>query len=421
VHQVLIPQLIAQEGMHAHDLDYDIRKRKLEPALLNVAERLKIGLSDQIRQLKAFGKYEKQQASEVYTLPGAWPCPISEDEERMLYNPQLTATEFERVLEPYIDGDHLYTRETEYYLTCSVLAPVQDALDRAGLSRKAIDLCLLVGGSSLIPQVEEAVKTFLPSVTLLTYSSYEDTRLTVARGAAYHALAREMLGTSLVQPTVYDVLALKTQSGLFTLIPGGMRLPFPAEEPFVEIRGLAIPESRIMGTLPLQVTLVAGSEGRAVFNAIWQIPGPVNRGDRLIVRVHMDENQHLKLELVLADRPDDPFTCTVENPLTHVVRPERVFEEIYETEEKLRTGQISGEEVPDALVELARKYHEVAQIDRSIDYLNRALRIRGGPDSNTLNLLGMRLIGQFHRIPHLCLIWRFHCITEGNMLKPSNG
>ncbi len=390
VHEVLIPQLIAQEGWSVHDLDYDIRKRKLEPALLSVAERLKIGLCEQIRRLKAFGKYTEEEKSHVVQiLSGTWPCPIPEHPDLKLHNPQLTATAFERVLEPYIDTDHLYTRETEYFLTCSVMAPIQDALDRAGLTPEDIDLLLLVGGSSLIPQVEETVEAFFSDAEMLAYEEPEEVRLTVARGAAYHALALEMLGRSLIQPVAYDTLALKTHSGYFPLIPAGTPLPFPASGDFAEISGLAIPENCIAGELPLRVTLVAGAEERPLLHTLWHIPGPVQKGEPLTVRVRMDENQHLQLELSLTEHPDKQFASEIAHPLTHIVRPENLYEEIYETEEDLRTGKIARAHVPTTLVKLARKYEQLGQVDKAIDYLKKALRLQGRPDATMLNLLGI--------------------------------
>ena len=108
-----------------------------------------------------------------------------------LQSPRLTAEQFEMLLEPFLDRDLLYARQTDYRMTCSIFAPLQDALDRSGLDRSDVDYCLLVGGSSLIPQVAAAAAGFFPSARVLTHGDADSVQTAVARGAAYHALVHQ--------------------------------------------------------------------------------------------------------------------------------------------------------------------------------------------------------------------------------------
>ncbi len=57
VHEVLIPQLAAKERIEERELGYEIKKHHLEPALLSVAEKLKVGLCREISRLEQFGRY----------------------------------------------------------------------------------------------------------------------------------------------------------------------------------------------------------------------------------------------------------------------------------------------------------------------------------------------------------------------------
>lgn len=391
VHEVLIPQLAEQNGLDIKALDFDKRKRHLEPALLGVAEALKIGLCMEITRLMSFGRYAGANKEEIAkTHPGAWPCPCPEYPSLILHSPRLTAARFEEVLKPFLDTDFLYARETEYCLTCSIFAPLQDALERAGLSAKDVDLCLMVGGSSLIPQVQEAMHSFLRNARLLTYGDRVATQVAVARGAAYHAFALALFGQGLVQPVAHDAVSLRIASGLLEIIPKGAGLPFPGPNQFAEHSELVVPQQAETGTVPLRVELVAGGEARPVFTAKWEIPAPVNRGDPLRLRVQMDANQCLHLELNLRDQPDaEPFACTVENPLTLVVNPHAIRERIEEIEEGLRTGKVAPEKIPDTLWDLADDYAELGQLDKAIDYLQQALRRKGRPDASLLNALGI--------------------------------
>lgn len=392
VHEELIPQLAAQNGIDLASLDYDQRKRHLEPALLSVAEALKVGLCIEISRLKSFGRYsDADKPAIAKTHPGAWPCPCPGHPTLTLRSPRLTAARFEELLKPFLDTDLLYARETEYYLTCSVFAPLQDALERGGLRREDVHLCLMVGGSSLIPQVVEAVQAFLPHARLLTYEDRESTQVAVARGAAYHALALTLFGRGLVQPVSHDAISLRVASGLLELIPKGAMLPFPGRDQFAEYFELVVPQTTLVGSVPLRVEVVAGREARPVFVARWDIAGPVNRGEPLRLKVRMDANQRLHLELTLRDKPDvEPFACMVENPLTQIVSPHVVRQRIDEVEENLRTGKVAAEDIPKTLHQLADDYAELGQLDKAIDYLHQALRLMNRPDANLLNALGIR-------------------------------
>lgn len=392
VHDILIPQLIEQNQLDPHSIDFDARKRHLEPALLGVAEALKVGLCIETSRLRSFGRYSNADKTAIIkTHPGAWPCPIPEQPSLLLRSPQLTALQFEELLIPFLDTDLLYARETEYHLTCSIFAPVQDALDRAGLRPADIHLCLLVGGSSLIPQVEDAVRAFFPSGRTLTYEDRDSTQVAVARGAALHALALAMFGRGMIQPVTNDAISIRAKGGLVALIPRGSALPFPRSDHFLENFDLSVPETVISGNLRMRVELVSGDDASAVFGAIWEIPGPVNRGESLRLGIKMDGNQCLHLEMKLRDSPDaEPFVCVVENPLTNVVNPHATRQRIEEVEEDLRTGKIDRASIPKTLASLASDYAELNQPDKAIDYIHQALRIKKHPDATLLNALGIR-------------------------------
>ncbi len=390
VHQVLIPRLVKQARLADTDLSYEDRKLHIEPALLSVAESLKVGLCIEIGRLQGFGKYQgADKTAVVKTQPGIYPCPCP-GRDLKLESPHLTAAQFETVLEPFLDTELLYAKETEYQLTCSIFAPLQDALERAGLSPSEVNLCLLVGGSSLIPQVKTAVAQYFRAAKVLTYEDRESNQVAVARGAAYHALALALFNRSLIQPVAPDAIAIRTASGPLTIVPRGAQLPFPGPDRFGENLSLAVPKTAIVGSVTLRVEIVAGAEARPIFIGQWEIQGPVKAGEPLRLQFHYDGNQVLHLELTLRDQPDArPFTCTIENPLTNVVNPHPIRQRIDETEEDLRTGKIPGRRVPEVLVSLADDYYELGQTDKSIFYLQRALQQKGRPDADILNQLGI--------------------------------
>ncbi|MGE3843382.1 MAG: Hsp70 family protein, partial [Vicinamibacterales bacterium] len=391
VHEVLIPQFAERNGIPPLSLSFEQKKNALEPALLGVAEALKIGLCRELVRQKAFAQEGTPTPPLVKRQPGAHPCRIG-DRDLVLQSPSLSLEQFEKILEPFLDTDLLYARESEYRLTASVFGPVQDALDRSNLAPDAVDLCLLVGGSTLIPQVQEAVASYLPNAKVLTPPDAEAVQTGVARGAAYHALARTLFGSGAFEVVTPNRLAIRTSAGSREIVPSGARLPFPGVGSPAHVIELAAPATSILEPVQLRVEIVIGEQGheQTVFASLWQIPAPVNQGDRLALTCRLDENQVLQFSLSLADSPEAaPFEGRVENPLANVVNPSVTRTRISEVEEDLRTGKIAGPEAPDTIVQLARDYAEIQQTEKAIFYLKQVLRIRNRPDSYVLGLMGV--------------------------------
>jgi len=391
VHEILVRQVIEQNGLNEFDLSFEDKKYFVEPALLSVAEALKIGLCSEIRRLESFGKYaQADKGSIVKIQPGLHRFRTS-TRDLTLQSPRLTAAEFERILDPFLDTDLLYPLEGEYRVSCSIFAPIADALERAALKADDVSVCLLVGGSSLIPQVASAVRGHFSSAKVFTYRDPVEVQTAVARGAAYHALMLQAFGRGLFQPVAHDAIAIRTSSGLVPLIARGT--PLPAREGGGVSRcELAVPETTLFEPCRLRVEIVAGEgeKERCLFSGIWDIPGPVNKGDPLVLKCDLDENQVLSLELRLAENADaGPFRLTIENPLSHVSNALRMRLRLDEREEALRNHQVPDDMVPDALVELADGYRELGHREKALEYLRRALRLRRQPDADILMKMGI--------------------------------
>lgn len=401
LHEELISQLIEQNGLEPSSLGFNDKKRVIEPSFIGIAEALKIGLCREIARLVKFGKYasaDKEQL--VKTQPGAYTCRLPDGRVLHLQNPKLSAARFGEILTPFLDTDLLYARETEYRTTCSLFAPIQDAIERSDLQGEDIDYCLLVGGSCLIPQVEEALRNYFSNGRLLTYPDYDSIQTAVARGAAYHALSLALYSRPVVQPICHDAIALLTSAGPVELIPQGVGLPFPADGGYAAITDLRVPESSLLRPVPLRLEVVAGKEHRPVQWQIWEIPAPVNQGDKLCLEYRYDENQCLDLRMSLAaDSESGNFSFTIENPLANVVNPQKTRLKIDELEENIRTGKIAADQQAAAFVELAENYAELRQHEKALEYLSGVLRARNRPDAEILNKMAIYCgeIGDYDR------------------------
>jgi tetratricopeptide (TPR) repeat protein len=312
--------------------------------------------------------------------------------------PQLTAPDFEKLLLPFLDEDLLYARETDYRMVCSVFAPLQDALDRGRLDRSAIDYCLMLGGSSRIPQVTDAVKKFFRSAAMLTYEDSAALQTAIARGAAFHGLTLELFGHGLVQPVCYDRICLRTETGTVELVPRGAGLPFPGGKEYKHLHDIAVPKTSLTDDLELKVEIVAGDEKRCLYRSVWTIPAPVNKGDPLCIRYRYDESQMLDLCLML-EESEEFFNDCIENPLTHVVNPHKAMIRALEIEEELLCPDLAGGDAANLMYELGEQYTELGHKEKAISVLKKALTAKGGPDDLILNQLGTccRDIGDFAR------------------------
>lgn len=392
LYDVLLPQLLQQNPIPGFSPGFTEKKKIIEPALLGIAEALKIGLSTQIRRLRSFGKYEAADKTQVVKIvSGQHPCKVG-DHRLVLQSPSLSAAQFEALLEPFLDRDSLTAVDTEYRMTASIFAPLDDALNRAELTRGDIDFCLLVGGSTLIPQVEDAIKDYFIRAKLLTYEGSDAAQTAVARGAAYHALSLALFGVGLIQPVCQDDISIRTTSGLVTLVRKGTRLPYPGSADFERVTNIAVPESVLVGSCDVKVELLAshGGVSRSLLDACWAVPGPVNEGTPLLLEFRYDQNQVFDLKLSVPGT-DATFDARIESPLTNIVNPQVERLKIAETEENLRLGKIERHLVPDTFAELAGAYGKIGQREKAIDYLRQAIRQRGRPDSWLLD----RLAGEY--------------------------
>lgn len=399
VHKVLVPQLVKQNSAESNDLSFEDRKIKIEPALLSVAEALKVQLCDEIRRLQRTKQYESRDKKTIArSQPGAHlRFELSESGELSLANYTLNAAEFETLLDPFLDPDQMQAEETEYQLTCSIFAPIQDALDRAGIYEDEVDYCLLVGGSALIPQMQSAIEQFMPTAKILMHRNHEDTQVAIARGAAYNALSMALCHRPLIRPVAPDDISIRTSRYPVRLVPRGSGLPFPADG-WEEVTSLAVPRhagNNIADPTEMRVEIISGDgdNTEVVYSQIWEIPPMVDAGASLRLQFRLDENKALHLNLSLADgaTPFGPssFSSVIQNPLSNVVNPNATRDKIDRMEEELRSMQANSESIPaESLVELAKKYSSLGQTDKAIAYQESAIKVEGR-NATMLNQLGI--------------------------------
>ena len=386
--EVLIPQLVEQNGLQPHELDYRAKSDYVIPALLGCAESLKVGLCLEIARLKKFGRLDEERAKLFHKNPGVYPCTLRDGTALRLQSPTLSVVELDKVLEPFLDRDLLYPRETDYLMTCSVFAPLQDALARANLEPGDVDFCLLVGGSGRIPQIAGAVDDFFFAARILCFDDSERTQTAVAHGAAWQALSLAVHGKGLVRPITGDSISIQTASGPVELIGDGAELPYPAGGDWAESDRLVVPETSLSDDVHLRVEL-RGTDDRVLMCGVWTIRPAVAKGDPLRLRYRMDVNQvlHLRLARGGEDDPREEFQLTVENPLTSVVNPNAKRDEILDLEERMRAGALPKAAQRETVERIAELEADLGRYERALSLLGNLNRM--APDVVILNRMGM--------------------------------
>ena len=377
---VLVPQLIDQNALDAHALSYRDKAERVFPALLGVAEALKVGLSNEVARLIKFGRYEAERPSLVQKNPGHYACTLMDGRALTLRAPTLSALQFDALLQPFLDRTLLYPRETEYRLTCSIFAPLQDALERAGaLTPEEIDYCLLVGGSSCLPQVGDALKRFFPNASLLQADNTAAAQTAVAEGAAWQALSLALYGEGIFHVVASDSIGIKTMRGKAELISTGTPLPFPPAPGDWE----ANDELTVPADGPVDIRVELRNAGDAlIYRESFSLPSTYRKGDPLHVQYRMDGNQVFHLSLAPRDAPEDRLRAKIESPFTHVVNPNAKRDKVLELEESMRVGGLTPQRQRATVSRIADLHVELGMREKAIDLL--ANLNRSQPDASVL-------------------------------------
>lgn len=386
--EVLIPQLLKQNELQPSELNYRDKAERVIPALLGCAESLKVGLCREITRRKGFGRYKQEREKLVQKNPGVYQCTLLNKKVLSLQSPTLSAVEFDKVLEPFLARYLLHPRETDHFMTCSIFAPLQDALESARLQPGEIDLCLPVGGGALIPQVTEAVQRYFHSAKILRFGDSEQIQTAVAHGAAWQALSLAVHGRGLVRPVTGTSINILSASGPVELIPDGAELPYPADGEWAESDRLVVPKTNISRAVPLRVEL-RGGDDRVLMWETAELRPPVAKGDPLRLRYRMDVNQvlHVRLERPVGNDAVEECELTVENPLTSVVNPNAQRDKLLELEERMRTESLSREQQLRLLDQIATLEDELGRYERALHWLS--ILNRSKPSASVLHRMAL--------------------------------
>ena len=380
VHRVLLPRLLADNGIDPLDLSWRTKKREIEPRLLLAAEQLKHEMARQLAAARTGGGV----LADGHEVRLGEPVRVEVDGRTLvLRHPRLSHGHFRILLAPFLDRAARLSREGEYYSATSIFEPVEGLMDRLGIDPASVDGVLFAGGSSLLPQVREAVLDYFPQAIPLGGQRAERLQGAVARGAALQALSIVLTGEPLVRPVAGMSLAVRLEGGRLPLVEEGEAVPI--HERCVT---LAAPRDADDG-LDLSVELCADGE-RNLFRQSWRLPGTVRRGEPLDLRLEVDESQCLRLTLKRRFGGAKVFHHVIDSPFAHTDAAHPVRMRVLEREEQFRNGEIDDAARGEVLRKLAWDYAQLGQHEKAIDAMRQA--IRWGAD----RALGLNAIGLWY-------------------------
>lgn len=374
VERVLMPQLLKQNNLGRLDLSWSETRERILPQFRGAAETLKLGLC----------------GVSAPALPHAIAVQLPPREGRALRlctlaRPSMTSTEFEKVLEPFLDPDLLYARDSELTPVTSIFAPVTNALQGAGLKPENVDALLLVGGSSLIPQVEKALVSYFPRAERLGLPDHERALTSVARGAALQSFFLHALGRPVINPIAQESLGIVTEGGFVELVPRGVELPFPKEGGAVSYGDLVVPRDFMK---EVQIVIAAGGPDKPLGVERLEVPLVRSGGEPIDLSVRLDASKLLTVRARLTNHPDAHCTVTLENPLCAVAFGSEHQKEIAELENDLAGRPHTSPLEREKRERLAWLYQYEGKPERGIEEARKAMEADRQPNAWLLNIIG---------------------------------
>jgi molecular chaperone DnaK len=380
VHDVLIPQLLAQHGLNGWDVSWEVKTRELERQLLDTAEALKVALS---ARLAEYRDANMEPAPDLGC--GSVDLDIECDSRRLRFTrPWLDVAALNKLLVPFLDPEPVPEAGDEFVLRNSMFSPILQALARAKLERDEIHGVLLCGSSSLLPSVQKALKNFLPAAQHVLLGNPEDLQSAVARGAAIQALCIQVLGEAVVAPVCSAEVSLKLTQGEAVMMRAGDPVPNHSAAP------LLLSPPRDAANEGIEIAVEVLSDGtRPAGRSLWFLPAPVFAHERLELAWFMDDNQCVELRL---SRPGnaqtEAFVKRFDAPIMHRDHSQVARCRLLEREERLRGDAVPRSELGPEFEQHARDCASLGEYQKALHFLSLSLQEQG-EKRYLLNLRGL--------------------------------
>jgi hypothetical protein len=262
---------------------------------------------------------------------------------------RISSGEFERVMQRFVrePGDDRDGR--------SLLRPVVETLERAGLSPLDLHVLVVHGGSSQNPYVRRLLDEFCAGQGLFAHTRVVPTPhplLSVARGAALSCYWRHVRGIEIVRPIMAEDLGVAVADGsVEVLARAGTPLPYPDDEAVTDACTAA--DRFFVPTDGLREMLVPVTTGKVMPPRIAgtvkvTLPEGLGAGAPVRIKLRVDHDKTLHWWFS-ADGGDYAEATAVDDPWASSA-PSRLERVLAEVRQQIKVAVERGDQVPGRLV-----------------------------------------------------------------------
>lgn len=373
----LFPQLLHESGKKTEDFRTPERTR-IESRLMKTAEQLKINICKSMAlKVSEWNLPEQAKSNEYVTMRNS----IEIDSRRgrlTLTDARLSYNDFNNVmkvfLSPLVEIPFLKTHGKDFV---SIFEPIESALKKATMNEGDIDYVLLIGGSSMNPYIQVALKEYFSSSEILVP---RDSQTHVSAGTAIHSLVFNGFKKNIIQPITSEPLLIITKDrDAKVILRAGT--PIPCET--IVIDDLKTDKD---GQQAIEIPVCLGNRNKLLYSI--KIVCNDQHGFTLNTKVRLELNINSdKLLNVKADADGQSVTAEPMNPFAN---KELSIEETIilkaERQANIDAERNGGKPSKDGLKQLHEAYENAGYFHRAAETLEVQNELY--PDVSNYNQIG---------------------------------
>jgi molecular chaperone DnaK len=302
---------------------------------------------------------------------------------------EMTSDQFRQVMAPFLapPGPEPHER--------SLLGPVMETLERAGLSPDRLDAVVLHGGSSLNPYVGHLMRTTFRGQTLFQRAEIvatPDPLVSVARGAALFSYWSHARAVEIIRPIMAEDLGIIVRSGEpVPLVAGGTPLPFPDDDSVHDVTGegqLAVPSDALAEMLvPVYTGRIQAPRLAGTIRVPVAADTPAGTPVRIKLRVDRDKTLHWWFQMGQAAA--SPASSVNDPWCSRALSPDE--RRLLEHRRRMKSAVAAGQPVPAwMLANEANLMRCAGQLEEALLAAEQCLA-EAPADANTHNIRGLVL------------------------------
>jgi len=365
----------------------------ITPWLKPAAEELKIACTDELIQLQIEDPREAMNLNYITKVKSPQSIEIR-GTSLSLEKPSISIQDYVEVIESFSKDYEFNEFDEDGEIIVgepkSIIAPITNAISKAGLEINNINAVLFIGGSAKSTLIRNTVMGIFPSTTEALVP--QDLQTHVSKGAALHCLGHYALGQDFVQPITSEPIYLITRgASLKMIMPAGS--PVPSSIPFVEKFKVARD-----GQMRIELPICVSNENKLL--GIIKVDATSKNGfkkdDEIILSCCLT---HDKLLTTTAAIGSIEQTATFTNPLTNKELSETEIQAI-EAKQKFQESVLENSGKPSAAALLT--------------YANALMRTENYLDAAD-HFIQLESLKNSNHATNIC-----YCYSKGGLHKESN-